>query len=50
MGCTYGSLSPSNLTFYNEGKLIYINNDKTIYLEVGSYSDDIYITLDQEST
>lgn len=43
LGRTYSNLNPSSLVYEYDGEEIVVNDEKPIYLEVGSFSDPIGI-------
>lgn len=47
---TYHTLNPCSLTYYANGTEISVNNGKPIYLELGSYSDPITISIPSACT
>lgn len=50
LGRTYSTLNPASFYYTYDGSQIHVNYDRPIYLEVGTYTDTIYVTLDAPST
>ena len=49
LGRTYSTLNPSSLYYTYDGAQIHVNYDQPVIVEVGTYTDPIYITLDSGS-
>ncbi len=45
VGRTYANLYQGTLTYTYDGKDIFVNQDKPILVEVGSYTDEILVTM-----
>lgn len=50
LGRSYGTLNKGHLEFSYDGSQIRVNDEKEIYLEVGSYSDWFEIKLEEPAT
>jgi hypothetical protein len=50
LGRSYWTLNKGHLEFQYDGSQIVLNNEKEIYLEVGSYSEWFSIKLDEPAT